>query len=174
MNRKELIKEFDKKLQALRSEFINHLNAKGEFEIEYPKDGDRVYFISNADSSVQTTPFNYEHDHLMFERGLYFKTDLEAEQCIKERTLLVKLRQWAKMKNGDWKPDWSDYNVDKFVILHDGEDDVFQVNNWTLSNHISILPVFKSREIAQECIDLFGDEIIEVFINSNLEENDDE
>ena len=29
------------------------------------------------------------------------------------------------MKNRDWKPDWSDYNVDKFVILHDGEDDVF-------------------------------------------------
>lgn len=167
MNRQELIKEFDKKLQALRDEFIDSLGAKSEFEIEYPKDGDRIYFISNADGFVQTTPFNYEHDHLMFRRGLYFRTESEAEQCIKENVLLVKIRQWARMKNGKWAPDWTNRGNYKFTIYYDGVYDVLSTYPTSADNNLSILPVFKTRKIAEECIDLFGDEIKEVLIRNS-------
>lgn len=86
----------------------------------------------------------------------------EAAQYLKECKLLFKLRRWAKMKNGFWVPDWSDYSNNKFLIYYDGEDGVLRINARSISNILSILPTFKTREIAQECIDIFGDEIIEV------------
>ena len=167
MNREELIKEFDKKLQSIRNEFIKSLDVKSEFEIEYPKDDDRIYFISNADGFVHTKPFSYEYDHSMFRRGLYFRTESEAEQCIKENILLVKLRQWAEMKNAGWKPDWTNCSNHKFIIYYDGVYDVLSTYPTSADNNLSILPAFKTRKIAEKCIDLFGDEIIEVLIRNS-------
>ena len=103
----------------------------------------------------------------MFERGLYFKTESEAERCIKENILLVKLHQWAKMKNDDWRPTWKDRRDISYAIYYDVLDDSLDTYCMSITNNMTILPVFKTKEIAEECIDLFGDEIIETFCNKN-------
>lgn len=165
MNKEELIKEFDERQKALRDEFISKLeDDKKEFELTYPKHEETLYYISNANTNIHDIYF-FDNDNLsktVFEHGLYFKTKEEAKHFLKERKLLFKLHQWAKIKNGFWLPDWSDYSNNKFLIYYDGEDGLLRISAGSISNTLSILPTLKTREIAQECIDLFGDEIKEV------------
>lgn len=165
MNKEELIKEYDEKAKALRDEFISKLeDDKKEFELTYPKDGGAVYFINRGDKSTTKTQFWSDStiDKNYFEMGEYFNTEQEVEQYLKERKLLFKLHQWAKIKNEGWEPDWKDVFQEKYYIFYDyyRKRLYFSFNNST--GTINKLPYFKTREIAKECIDLFGDEIKEV------------
>lgn len=165
MNKEELIKEYDKKAKALRDEFISKLeDDKKEFKLSYPEYKDVVFYINDNEGKIREWYFNPNdiNDKYMFEHGLYFGTEEEAEQYLKERKLLFKLHQWAKLKNEGWEPDWSDYSNDKFTIYYDGQDDVLQIHFWRVSNILPTLPTFKTYEIAQACIDEFGEEIKEV------------
>lgn len=165
MNKEELLKEYDEKAKILRDEFISKLeDDKKEFELSYPENGETVYFIV-GDSMIIGKKFSWNlniNDRLTFEHGLYFKTYEEAKHYLKERKLLFKLHQWAKLKNEGWEPDWSDYD-NKYVMYYNAKTGFLGINTYNWSNHISVLPTFKTRKIAQECIDLFGDEIKEVF-----------
>ena len=170
MNREELIKEFDERQKALRDEFIAKLeDDKKEFKLTYPEDGASVYFIYRGDKSVTNLDFwsNSTTDKNIFEIGEYFNTKEEAKQCLRERELLFKLRQWAKIKNEGWEPDWEDGVQRKVYITYyktsKGYFDFVDESTWT-SNRFSKLPYFKTIELAQECIDLFGDEIKEVLV----------
>lgn len=163
MNKEELIKEYDEKAKALRDEFISKLeDDKKEFELTYPEDGQTVYRINGV--FLKIWDFNYsrlDYDAKnMFEHGYVYYTKEEAEQYLKERKLLFKLQQWAKLKNDGWKPDWEDVEERKYYIEYSGG----KLNaDWYFTlNKIIKLPYFKSEKIAQECIDLFGDEIKEV------------
>lgn len=164
MNKEELLKEYDEKAKALRDEFISMLDDdKKEFELTYPEHEETLYYISNASANICDIYF-FDNDNFsknVFEHGLYFKTREEAEQHLKERKLLFKLQQWAKEKNDGWEPNWND-DEDKYYIYRNCDDKELRVSCATLSDNFTRLPYFKSREIAQECIELFGDEIIEV------------
>lgn len=164
MNKEELIKEYDEKAKALRDEFISKLeDDKKEFKLTYPKNNEILYCISNANTSPYDVYFDITDpgDIKVFEHGLYFNTEQEAEQSLKERKLLFKLHQYAKAKNEGWEPDWSNYD-NKYVVYYNAKTGFLGINTYNWSNHISLLPTFKTRKIAQECIDIFGDEIKEV------------
>lgn len=105
MNKEELIKEYDEKAKALRDEFISKLeDDKKEFELTYPEHEKVVYLTDWEVTSVIYDAADKEDKHI-FEHGLYFNTELEAEQHLKERKLLFKLHQWAKLKNDGWELD---------------------------------------------------------------------
>lgn len=168
MNKEELIKEYDEKAKALRDEFISKLeDDKKEFELTYPKDGGAVYFINRGDKSTTKTQFWSDStiDKNYFEMGEYFNTEQEAEQHLKERKLLFKLHQWAKLKNGDWEPDWSSWSEDKYYIFYNYGCCEFKTSSTIISDDFKKLPYFKTREIAQACVDEFGKEIKEVLVN---------
>ena len=165
MNKEELIKQFDEKLQQLRDEFISNLeDDKKEFELTYPEEDETVYYIDSDEGEICDTPYfaNSSIDNYMYEHGLYFNLKDEAKHFLRERKLLFKLHQWAKLKNEGWEPDWSDYDEFKYYIKSYVEDKELWINSSCRCNSFTKLPYFKSREIAQECIDLFGNEIIEV------------
>ena len=134
------------------------------FEVELPEDGEKLYFIRDLYGTVSSKIFNINtmSDIKRFENGLYFETEEEAEQHLKKQRLLFKLKKWAEIYNEGWLPDWSDYSNNKFLIYRDGEERALGINTGSIRDTISILPAFKTREIAQKCIDLFGDEIKEV------------
>lgn len=165
MNKEELIKEYDKKAKALRDEFISKLeDDKKKFKLTYPEDEEVVYL---ADCEVTSVLYDAvdKADKRIFEHGLYFNTEQEAEQSLKERKLLFKLHQYAKEKNEGWELDWEDEKQRKvFITYYKSSTGVFRLadeSTW-VSNRFSKLPYFKSIEIAKECIDTFGDEIKEV------------
>lgn len=165
MNKEELIKEYDEKAKALRDEFISKLeDDKKEFKLTYPKNSETVYYISTATGKVKSVDFFNEDevDKNLFEYGLYFKTSEEAEQHLKECKLLFKIHQYAKEKNEGWGPDWESIFQEKYYIFYDyyRKELCTSFNNST--GAINKLPYFKTRKIAQECINLFGEEIKEV------------
>lgn len=168
MNKEELIKEYDEKAKALRDEFISKLeDDKKEFELSYPEDGVSVYFIHRGAKSITKSHFwsNSTTDKNIFEIGEYFNTEQEAEQQLKERKLLFKLHQWAKEKNEGWVPDWSNDDEEKYYITYfkDKSLGVSWEITWGMINFTK-LPYFKTSEITQECIKIFGDEIKEVLV----------
>ena len=160
MNKEELIKEYDEKAKALRDEFISKLeDDKKEFKLTYPEDEEVIYL---ADCEVTSVLYDAvdKADKRIFEHGLYFNTEQEAEQHLKERRLLFKLHQWTEMKNEGWKPDWSNDEQEKYFIGVRGG--VLLTDYTWCYNRFFKLPFFKTEEITQECIDIFGDEIKEV------------
>lgn len=166
MNKEELINQFDEKLQQLRDEFIAKLeDDKKEFKLTYPEKDDWVYCVDGDTGEIVEVYYtaNNTTDRFLFEHGYYFETKEEAEQYLKERKLLFKIHQWAKEKNEGWEPDWSDGGENKYYIFYGHSGNEFEVSSVVISDNFKKLPYFKSREIAQECIDEFGDEIKEVF-----------
>lgn len=168
MNKEELLKEYDEKAKALRDEFISKLeDDKKEFKLTYPENDEIVYCIDSDDGEICDTLYfaNNKDDINLFEHGLYFNSQEEVEQHLKERKLLFKLHQWAKEKNDGWEPDWEDSSNSKYYIYYSHSDCGFEIGWGTVCDNFKKLPYFKTRGIAQECIDLFGDEIKEVLAN---------
>ena len=165
MNKEELIKEYDEKAKALRDEFISKLeDDKKGFEVKFPNIYDTLYYFDFVDNAVYVTGFSLsEKDKIRFLYGYYFNSRKEVEQHLKESKLIFKLKQWAKEQQGDWEPDWSDTNQPKYYV---GVDHFIKETICDLCwghDKLPKLPYFKSEEIAQACIDEFGDEILEVF-----------
>lgn len=164
MNKQELIKQYDEKAKALRDEFISKLeDDKKEFEVELPNKYDTLYFIDNISSEVYMTGFSTSKNEIArYLRGYFFETKEEAEQHLKECKLLFKIHQYAKEKNEGWEPDWESIFQEKYYIFYDyyRKELCTSFNNSTSA--INKLPYFKTRGIAQACIDLFGEEIKEV------------
>lgn len=180
MNIEELRLEFNKEIDQIKTKYDKKFKAlekeKEEFELTYPANNSTVYYVDSGRNEIDCTGY-YEfdnHDINKFETGFYFKTKVEAERSRKERILLVKLRQYAEMKNEGWVPNWDDRYEGKFSVSYLIADKRLTTDCVAMMNHLIQLPYFKSREIAEECIDLFGNEIIEIFINKNSEENNDE
>lgn len=165
MNKEELLKQYDEKAKVLRDEFIAKLeDDKKEFEVELPEDGEKLYFIRDLYGTVSSKIFNINtmSDIKRFENGLYFETEEEAEQHLKECKLLFKIKKWAEIHNEGWKPDWSNGGEIKYYIFYSNSDMYLKISSAFSLERFNKLPYFKTREITQECIDLFGDEIKEV------------
>lgn len=167
MNKEKLIKEYDEKAKALRDEFISKLeDDKKEFELTYPEEDETVYCIIGNSMDIENTFFwnRNSNDRCTFEHGLYFETREEAEQYLKERKLLFKIHQYAKEKNDGWVPDWEEDEGKKWYVYYNHVEESLKVTWGYNSTNFIKLPYFKTEEIAQECIDLFGDEIKEVLV----------
>lgn len=139
--------------------------VKKPYEISYPKYGEKVCSISRYSNSITEYLFdvNNKVDQNLYKTGQCFGTKKEAEQFLKEQTLIKKIKCWAKEQQGDWQPDWRDSNQRKYYIEIDRSDKNI-VCDWSWEyDKLSKLPCFKSQEILKACIDEFGDEILEVF-----------
>ena len=129
----------------------------------YPKERKTMWYIDNCGTFSGYDYYATSVDKIFYKTGLLFDTKEEAEQFKREQTLIKKIKCWAKEQQWDWQPDWSNINQRKYCI------DVDRLNKKTIydwhreHDKLPKLPFFKSEEIAQACIDEFGDEILEVF-----------
>lgn len=144
---------------------VTEVTKKKPYEISYPNNGKQIYYISYHSGQVKEWEFdiNYEADKYLYDIGIYFDTKEEAEQFLKEQTLIKKIKCWAKEQQGDWQPDWSDFNEEKWRIQFSAGARVFSdiENKYYMS--FTFFPIFKTKEIAEACGYEFGDEILEVF-----------
>lgn len=165
MNKEELLKEFEKKVEQAKNELIAKLEDKKEFELIYPEKDYWGHCVDSDTGEIIEVYYTVNNitDRFLFEHGYYFETKQEAEQHLKERKLLFKLHQWAKEKNEGWESDWES-NSCNYYLLYDSEDKKVTTTYGNRYKEFSKLPCFKSLLLAQECIDLFGDEIKEVLV----------
>ena len=170
MNKEQKIQELTERIEKSQTE-IDELKKeldklqKKPYKISYPKDGTEMYYIDDYTGELEEKTFDIYDDYnkRLYEIGLLIKTKEEAEQFIKEQTLIKKIKCWAKEQQGDWKPDWSNENEGKHYMGYHYEDKcIYVVTNKSWDSFLK-LPYFKSKEITRACIDEFGDEILEVF-----------
>lgn len=170
MNKEQKIQELTERIEKSQAEIdelkkeLDELREK-PYEISYPNDREKIYYISHYFGQVKEWGFNIsnEADKCLYDIGLYFDTKEEAEQFKREQTLIKKIKCWAKEQQGDWEPDWNNENEGKHYMGYHYEDKcIYVVTNKSCDSFLK-LPYFKSKEITRACIDEFGDEIVEVF-----------
>ena len=135
--------------------------VKTPYEVELPKDLEDYYYVDETGRIDSLCVYVEDAQKEVFKRGLAFKTKEEAQQFDKERILLFKLHKWAEEHNGGWTPDWKDFREPKYTIAYEYRQ--FVVSPAYTYQQFLKVPYFKTKELAEQFIDEFGDEIKEVF-----------
>ena len=112
---------------------------------------------------------NRKDIHYIGEYGDIFKTkgkriyDLNNCTSSKQAQKLIainKLMNIAKYLNGDWQPNWRVYNQYKYYICYVNNYLRIEIEFNTVEQGNSIY--FKSRELAQQAIEILGEETIKL------------
>ena len=72
-----------------------------------------------------------------------------------------KLLEVADYLNGDWKPDWSDYKQNKYIITYNTKTNRIEIDSryWISLNAV----YFSSKENAQRAVEIIGEEKLKQF-----------
>ena len=136
---------------------------KNTWEMKCPYEvGDKHYCIQSSGDVFLDYWKGIEADNSFFSQGNIFQTEEAAKLEAKRRNLLTRFRAFRDECNGDWKADWNDYNSKKWDINYTEEGGRALWINVTKS--FSTFGYFKNRDDAERAIELFGDEIKELFV----------
>ena len=156
---KQQIERLEQQIKDLKVKLEKEVEKK-PYEFEVPVDIDDYVYVNNFGSIFDSNGFTVAGFKKIYKRGLTFKTVEEVEQYDKERILLFKLHKWAEEQNGGWTPDWKDADEPKYYTVYDYYGLTIK---WDYCCKIfTKLPCLKSREIAEQFIEEFREEIIEV------------
>ena len=124
--------------------------------------GDKHYCIQSSGDVFLDSWHDIEVDNSFFSQGNIFPTKQAAELEAKRRNLLTRFRAFRDECNGDWKPDFTINSNKYFIEKRRGKIDVDYI--WTVNSFI-LFGYFKNHEDAKRAIELFGDEIEELFVD---------
>ena len=128
--------------------------------------GDTHYCIQPSGDVFADCWEGVEADNKYFSQGNTFPTEEAAELEVKRRNLLTRFRAFRDECNGDWKADWSDsFKSKHYLEIIDSKVVLDSVN---YANRIATFGYFKNEEDAQRAIELFGDEIKELFVENEV------
>lgn len=129
--------------------------------------GDKHYCIQPSGDVFSDCWEGIEADNKYFSQGNIFQTEEAAKLKAKRRNLLTRFRAFRDECNGDWKADWNDYNSKKWDINYTEKRGRALWTNVT--NSFSTFGYFKNRDDAERAIELFGDEIKELFVDCEVQ-----
>lgn len=136
------------------------------WEMKCPyKVGDAHYCIQSSGDVFLDSWRGIEADNSFFSQGNIFTTKQAAELESKRRNLLTRFRAFRDECNGDWKPDYE--NSENNYFLREYEDKIV-VDYIRWANLFVLFGYFKNREDAERAIELFGDEIKELFVDNEV------
>lgn len=170
MNKEELLKEFNAKVEDLRQELLEKLkliDEKKSFEVDLPDNGKKFHFIDNASCDVDYLYYREKlaSHEMRWKNGMLFESAKEAEHHLKESELLFRIKKWAEIYNEGWKPDWADMRQSKYFVICDMYANNFIIHNAGVFKYMTNdLPYFRTNEIARQFIKEFGKEIKEVLL----------
>ena len=95
--------------------------------------------------------------HLSYGYPVFTSNEGHRLKCI----ILRKLLEIANYLNGDWKPDWNNYNQCKYYISYSSKTRTFFIQNcWYVNPGIVC---FSSKENALKAIEIIGEEELKQF-----------
>ena len=158
---KQQTADLEAKLEEMKAE-IERLENGWEMKCPY-EDGDEYYFVSANGLAKYDSWDNYDFEKRAFAQGNIFKTQQEAELESKRRNLLTRFRAFRDECNDGWTPDWTK-NREKISLYYKPEDNFFYMDTSFIANTFNLFGYFKNKQDAERAIDLFGDEIKELFV----------
>lgn len=169
-NKKQRIQELTERIENSQAE-IDALKEELEklqkkpYEISYPEPGTKTYYIRDCTGDIHSVILNFlgEDIKYLYDIGLLFDTEEEAEQFKRERALIKKIKCWAKEQQGDWRPDWSNFNEEKWILKFSAGGRVLITSENRYYIGFTKFPIFKTEKIAEACVYEFENEILEVF-----------
>jgi len=140
------------------------------FEMKCPyKVGDTHCCIQSSGDVFSDCWEDTETDNRYFSQGNIFPTEEAAELESKRRNLLTRFRAFRDECNGDWKADFKNKtakNEAKWNIsYYNGKLQASWTNTF---NDFVVFGYFKKKRGALRAIELFGKEIIELYVNNEV------
>jgi hypothetical protein len=119
------------------------------------------YYIIHLGNVWKSVEGEDKIDQARFDEGNYFLTSVEAEEELKRRQIVTKVKDRIFELNGGWKCDWRDSGQKKysFEIL----SEVMGIDYWFQIKHRSSDLHFKSRKIGEQLLQEFGDDLYYLF-----------
>lgn len=125
---------------------------------------DKYFWIDDEGLVSESQWDNMGIDINRFSQGNIFATEQEANLESNRRTLLAKFREFRDERNEGWKPDWTNTNEAKWsAILSAGK---LEALSMYLNNSFDTFGHFKNQEDCQRAIEIFGKEIIDLFVEA--------
>ena len=98
-------------------------------------------------------------------QGNGFKTVEDAEKESDRRALLHEFNQFKNERNDGWTPNWKDFNMSKYFVAADSDGYLKSVSMYGTDSFVQF-GYFKNREDCQRAIEIFGEEIIDLFVEA--------
>lgn len=154
----ENVNKIIKEMFTLEGKTEKDWNMKYQFKHTEP------YFVLCQDGDIfKDTWVNHQLDENRFLQGSVFKTQEAAELEAKRRNLLTRFRAFRDECNGDWKADWNKRD-DKYYLYLANECKEIVTTSISLCEAFPLFGYFKNRKDLERAIELFGDEIKELFV----------
>ena len=167
MTKEELekeVKRLEEQITNLRIKILESKAKKKPYEVKVPDDIRNYYYADEiGEIYVVGNIISIDAYKEIYQRGITFETEREVKQYERERILLFKLHKWAEEHNEGWKPNWNDEGEKKYYVTYNAYSKEFETIFYWSYQLIPKLPIFKSRELAKQFIEEFGEEIKEVF-----------
>lgn len=159
---KKEIKELEEKTTALQQELKLERQKK---EIDYPfYYTEKCYLLSSNGVIVEDWWSHSGNDQKRYRQGNFFKTKEEAQRERDRRDLLTRFRQYRDKCNGDWKPDWNNIHEGRYYIHLYPTKGKCSIGQDAFQDSMPQFGRFKNVDDCLRAIELFGDEIIRLFV----------
>lgn len=158
------ITELEEKVKELMDEIETLKKQEKIEEFEYNFEEFESYFTIGSGGEVyQAMWTNHDLDFERYSQGNVFKTKEEAERERDKRILLTKLRQFRDKCNGDWEPDF-DKDSFKYNLSLSHKTNVLKIHFSCNLEDFNLFGYFRKESDARRAIQLFGDEIIRLWV----------
>lgn len=131
--------------------------------------GDEYYYVYGDGVARFESWDNFESEISRWRSGNTFPTEQAAELEAKRRNLLTRFRAFRDECNGDWELDWNDNYQDKYIIKKDNKTNHLIVEVYYTVNAFNLFGYFKNYKDAERAIELFGNEIKELFVEGEVQ-----
>jgi len=126
--------------------------------------GDGHYCLQPSGDVFRDCWENIEADNKYFSQGNTFPTEQAAELEAKRRNLLTRFRAFRDECNGDWQINWNKNEAKYYLYKSNMTDDIL-CNDIYFYETFILFGYFKNKKDAERAIELFGDEIKELFVD---------
>lgn len=162
MNNKPTQKELELEIMELEDELAY---KKEQLERLYRINTNGRYFLDEGGGVRELIPpVNILAWEKVIRQGNTFKTGEDAEKESDRRTLLYEFNQFRDECNGDWKPDWKDFNMSKYFVAADSDGYLKSVSMYGTDSFVQF-GYFHNYKDCMDAIEKFGDRIKELYID---------
>lgn len=154
--------DIEKKLEALKSEFLGKLEAlrkeaEAQKKQEEWKFGEKYFYVSPSGRVIQEMFTEHRTDITRKNFGNFFRTRERAEQVKEKMRMLLRLEQLHDMLCPDYVPDWKDDRL-KFYVYFDHEQGSLNITASSFCDALSLV-TFETRENAEKAAEILNKEL---------------
>ena len=166
---KQIGEGFNKFIESI-GEALNKLfyPKEDEWKMKIPfEDGDEYWILHFDGTRAQEVWDSHKLDKSAVLQNNAFKTQEAAILEADRRCLLSRFRAFRNECNDGWMPDFSD-DEEKYYLYYSILEECIDVGWIVLGCSFNIFGYFKNQEDAERAIELFGDEIKELFVDNEV------